>query len=42
MNYLAHIYLARQSGDAMVGALLGDFVKANRADAYAGEIRREI
>lgn len=25
MNYLAHIFLARQSEDAMVGALLGSY-----------------
>lgn len=42
MNYLAHIYLARQSGDAMVGALLGDFAKANAIDAYGADIAREI
>lgn len=42
MNYLAHIYLARQSDDAMVGALLGDFTKANAVDAYAPDIAREI
>ena len=29
MNYLAHIFLARQSDAAMIGAMLGDFAKAN-------------
>jgi acyl carrier protein phosphodiesterase len=42
MNYLAHIYLARHSDEAMVGAMLGDFVKANGTDLYAPEIAREI
>jgi acyl carrier protein phosphodiesterase len=42
MNYLAHIYLARQSDAAMVGAMLGDFVKANDVDGYPPEIAREI
>lgn len=27
MNYLAHVYLAEQCADGLVGALLGDFVK---------------
>ncbi|MDQ9169385.1 ACP phosphodiesterase [Oxalobacteraceae bacterium R-40] len=42
MNYLAHILLAQQSEDAMVGALLGDFCKPNDADRYGKEIAREI
>ncbi|MBV8659366.1 MAG: DUF479 domain-containing protein [Burkholderiales bacterium] len=42
MNYLAHILLARQSDAAMVGALLGDFVKANGGDAYPAEMAFEI
>ncbi|MGV3740721.1 MAG: ACP phosphodiesterase [Burkholderiaceae bacterium] len=42
MNYLAHILLAQQSEDAMVGALLGDFCKPNDAGRYEGEIAREI
>jgi len=42
MNYLAHIYLARHSDAAMVGAMLGDFVKANDVDHYPPEIGREI
>ena len=42
MNYLAHILLARQSDAAMVGALLGDFVKANGGEAYPPEIAFEI
>ena len=42
MNYLAHIYLARHSDAAMVGAMLGDFVKANDIDHYPLSIAREI
>jgi acyl carrier protein phosphodiesterase len=42
MNYLAHIYLASQSDEAMIGALLGDFAKADYAGAYTPEIEREI
>lgn len=42
MNYLAHIYLANQSNDAMVGALLGDFVKADFAGNFTPEIEQEI
>lgn len=42
MNFLAHIFLARHSDDAMVGALLGDFAKANAAAGFGGEIAREI
>lgn len=42
MNYLAHIYLARHSYDAMLGALLGDFVKMDGASVYQTEIASEI
>lgn len=42
MNYLAHIYLARHSDAAMVGAMLGDFVKANDTERYVPEIASEI
>lgn len=42
MNYLAHIYLARHSDDAMLGALLGDFVKPHSGDTYSAEIEAEI
>jgi len=42
MNYLAHIYLARQSGPAMLGALLGDFAKANVTGKFGVEVEREI
>jgi acyl carrier protein phosphodiesterase len=42
MNYLAHIYLARQSDHAMLGGLLGDFVKADITGKFGKEIEREI
>ena len=42
MNYLAHIYLARHSDDAMLGALLGDFVKPQLDALYTPEIAAEI
>ncbi|KQV91357.1 hypothetical protein ASD15_04825 [Massilia sp. Root351] len=42
MNYLAHIFLARQSDAAMIGAMLGDFAKANVSGVYTPEIEREI
>ncbi len=42
MNYLAHIYLARHSDAAMVGAMLGDFVKAGDVANYPPDIAREI
>lgn len=43
MNYLAHLYLARHGDDAMLGALLGDFVfGVSGPEAYPPPIRREI
>lgn len=43
MNYLAHIYLARHDEDAMLGALLGDFVFGTSGpDAWPPVVRREI
>lgn len=42
MNYLAHIFLAQQSEAAMVGALLGDFAKADISGRYPREVEREI
>lgn len=42
MNYLAHIYLASHSDDAMFGALLGDFVKMDGASKFALPIAQEI
>ena len=31
MNFLAHLYLAKDDDDLMLGALLGDFVRGRRA-----------
>jgi acyl carrier protein phosphodiesterase len=42
MNYLAHIYLARHSDEAMLGALLGDFVKPHSDDRFSLEMEAEI
>jgi acyl carrier protein phosphodiesterase len=42
MNYLAHIYLARQSDDAMLGAVLGDFVKPHSGHQFSAEMEAEI
>ena len=42
MNYLAHIFLARHSEEAMLGAFLGDFVKGDYAGIYSPEIETEI
>jgi acyl carrier protein phosphodiesterase len=42
MNYLAHIYLASHSDDAMIGALLGDFVKPAADSMFSPEMAAEI
>jgi len=42
LNFLAHIFLARYSDDAMLGALLGDFVKPHSGFAFSAEVEREI
>ncbi|MGE4366167.1 ACP phosphodiesterase [Thermomonas sp.] len=43
MNYLAHAWLARQSDDAILGALLGDFVLGQSAlDDWPAPVRAEI
>lgn len=42
MNYLAHIYLARHSDEAMLGALLGDFVKPHTDSRFSAEMEAEI
>ena len=35
MNYLAHLYLADDSPESMVGSLMGDFVKGELQDRFA-------
>ena len=43
MNYLAHLYLAAPRQEAMLGALLGDFVFGTAALAdWSDEVRTEI
>ncbi len=42
MNYLAHIYLARYSDEAMLGALLGDFVKPGADGQFSAVTQAEI
>jgi acyl carrier protein phosphodiesterase len=42
MNYLAHLYLAEEHSESLLGNLLGDFVKGAVGDAYSEEVRRGI
>ncbi len=43
MNYLAHLYLAGTTDEALVGNLLGDFVRGTiRVDDWPAEIARGI
>jgi acyl carrier protein phosphodiesterase len=42
MNYLAHAYLSQESDAALVGALLGDFVKGALDDRYPPAVRDAI
>ncbi len=42
MNYLAHVFLSRQSPEAIVGGLLGDFVKGRAVESYGPAIRASI
>jgi acyl carrier protein phosphodiesterase len=42
VNFLAHAYLAGSSGHAIVGALMGDFVKGPLRDRYGTEITRAL
>jgi acyl carrier protein phosphodiesterase len=42
MNYLAHLYLAEQSGEGLLGSLLGDFVKGPLDDRFPEVVRRGI
>ena len=42
LNYLAHIYLASYSDDAMLGALMGDFVKPHAGLDFPAETEAEI
>lgn len=42
MNYLAHLYLAEDSPESLLGNLLGDFIKGWSTDAYCDEIKKGI
>jgi acyl carrier protein phosphodiesterase len=42
MNYLAHLYLAENHSESLLGNLLGDFVKGAIAPAYSEEVRKGI
>ncbi|MGD2096660.1 MAG: ACP phosphodiesterase [Desulfobacterales bacterium] len=42
MNYLAHLYLAKDSTETMIGGILGDFVKGSAKDKYPHKIKKGI
>ena len=42
MNYLAHLYLAEDTDESLLGNLLGDFVKGRLHDQYSPEIIKGI
>ncbi|MFB0516382.1 MAG: ACP phosphodiesterase [Candidatus Neomarinimicrobiota bacterium] len=42
MNYLAHLYLADDTAESLVGSLLGDFVKGDDYNGYSEGVRRAI
>lgn len=42
MNYLAHLYLAEDSDESILGNLLGDFVKGRLGDQYSPGIIKGI
>ena len=42
MNYLAHLYLAEDSPESLIGSILGDFVKGAIEDQYSQGVRRGI
>jgi len=42
VNYLAHLLLSSHSSDALLGALLGDFVKGRAMHAHAPPVRDAI
>ena len=42
MNYLAHLYLAEDSPESLLGNLLGDFVKGRGIESYSDEIKKGI
>ncbi len=42
MNYLAHLHLAEDSDESLLGNLLGDFVKGHLGNEYSPEIIKGI
>lgn len=42
MNYLAHLYLAEDSPESLVGNFLGDFVKGQAINLYSDAIQKGI
>jgi acyl carrier protein phosphodiesterase len=42
MNYLAHIYLAEESEESILGNVMGDFVKGSIGDDFHPEIEKGI
>jgi acyl carrier protein phosphodiesterase len=42
MNYLAHLFLADNTPESLVGAMLGDFVKGAAKNHYSPVIQRNI
>lgn len=42
MNYLAHLYLADDSPESLIGNLIGDFLKGTTVDSYSESIRKGI
>ena len=42
MNYLAHLFLASDKGNARLGGLLADFVRGDAKQQYSADIQFEI
>lgn len=42
VNYLAHVFLSHETPDAIVGAMLGDFVKGRVIDGWSDDVRAAI
>ena len=42
MNFLAHLYLAADCGESLIGSVLGDFVKGRLRGQYSADIERAI
>ncbi|MBD0390798.1 MAG: DUF479 domain-containing protein, partial [Nostoc sp. C3-bin3] len=42
MNYLAHLYLADDSPESLLGNLIGDFLKGTTVDSYSESIKNGI